>query len=452
MAPDATTTAATLTVNPPVTLSPGTLPGGTVSLDYNQTITASGGTGTISLAVSNIQNAINGLVVPLSGTGTLVIGGRPTATGTETFTITATDSVSGTKVAGYSITVSAVTNDNFANRTPITSTLVTITATNVGATKEAGEPNHANNSGGKSVWWTWTAPSAGSVLIDTIGSTFNTILGIYTGSSVSALTAVASDDDSGGNVTSMVTFNAVSGTTYQIAVDGYNGASGNISLFLDLFPGHESADAQPEHVGHGALRHGHHVDQHDRHDGQRPRGDGVQYFFHCLTTGGHDSGWQASATYQDTGLSPNTTYTYQVMTRDQSPAQNQGSYSTSASATTQQVPYTVQTITDPTTGNIEYQMWENGFQFGTLIQTPRAPSVSEGIQIKATSTAGEPRCRRTYTSPAPALTPPAAWSLVPWQESAASKSVLEETCLRRLELRELGAGLPQSPTTQLKRR
>ncbi len=33
--------------------------------------------------------------------------------------------------------------------------------------------------------------------------------------------------------------------------------------------------------------------------------------------------------------------------------------------------YTVQTITDPNTGNIEYQMWENGFQFGTLLQTPQ---------------------------------------------------------------------------------
>jgi hypothetical protein len=65
---------------------------------------------------------------------------------------------------------------------------------------------------------------------------------------------------------------------------------------------------------------------------------GVQYFFHCLTTGGHDSGWQASATYVDTRLSPNTKYTYQVMTRDNSPNQNQGSYSTPASATTPPVP------------------------------------------------------------------------------------------------------------------
>ena len=34
---------------------------------YNQTITASGGTGNKTLAVSNIQNAIAGLAVPASG-------------------------------------------------------------------------------------------------------------------------------------------------------------------------------------------------------------------------------------------------------------------------------------------------------------------------------------------------------------------------------------------------
>ena len=62
---------------------------------------------------------------------------------------------------------------------------------------------------------------------------------------------------------------------------------------------------------------------------------GVQYYFQCLTTGGHDSGWQSSPTYQDTGLSPSTSYTYRVKTRDQSANQNTGSYSTTSSATTQ---------------------------------------------------------------------------------------------------------------------
>ena len=46
--------------------------------------------------------------------------------------------------------------------------------------------------------------------------TFDTILGVYTGSSVSSLTTVASDDDSGGNYTSKVTFNAVPGRATRL--------------------------------------------------------------------------------------------------------------------------------------------------------------------------------------------------------------------------------------------
>ena len=140
--------------------------------------------------------------------------------------------------SGYRATTSGPVNNNFANRTSISGTSATVTGTNVGATKESGEPNPVGNSGGKSVWWTWTAPSSGSVQIDTIGSSFDTIMGVYTGSSVSSLTTVASDDDSGGNYTSKVTFNAVAGTVYQIAVDGYNygsgAASGNITLHVSL--------------------------------------------------------------------------------------------------------------------------------------------------------------------------------------------------------------------------
>ena len=72
---------------------------------YSQTITASGGTGTLTLAVSNIQEAIAGLKVPASGTGSLAISGTPTAAGTETFTVTATDSLGATANTNYSITV-----------------------------------------------------------------------------------------------------------------------------------------------------------------------------------------------------------------------------------------------------------------------------------------------------------------------------------------------------------
>jgi hypothetical protein len=50
--------------------------------------------------------------------------------------------------------------------------------------------------------------------------------------------------------------------------------------------------------------------------------------------GGHDSGWQASTFYQDTGLAPLTVYTYTVKARDRSPSLNQTAESTAESATT----------------------------------------------------------------------------------------------------------------------
>lgn len=135
----------------------------------------------------------------------------------------------------------AMSNDNFANRTLITGTSASITDANSTATKEGGEPNHAGNAGGKSLWWKWSAPGGGTLTIDTIGSSFDTLLGVYTGSPVASLTARGSDDDSGGNSTSRVSLPVSQGTEYQIAIDGYAGASGSLKLQLSF----EAAAAPP---------------------------------------------------------------------------------------------------------------------------------------------------------------------------------------------------------------
>ena len=66
--------------------------------------------------------------------------------------------------------------------------------------------------------------------IDTQGSGFDTLLAVYTGSSVGALTPIASSDDTTTNVQSRVSFPATGATTYRIAVDGYYGASGSVAL------------------------------------------------------------------------------------------------------------------------------------------------------------------------------------------------------------------------------
>jgi len=61
---------------------------------------------------------------------------------------------------------------------------------------------------------------------------------------------------------------------------------------------------------------------------------GVEYFFECMSSGCHDSGWQASAAYLDTGLTPGTSYTYRVKARDLSSNLNETAWSGEATATT----------------------------------------------------------------------------------------------------------------------
>ena len=61
---------------------------------------------------------------------------------------------------------------------------------------------------------------------------------------------------------------------------------------------------------------------------------GVQYYFECTAGPGHDSGWQTSQTYVDTGLNASTSYTYRVRARDLSPNHNQTAWSSAESATT----------------------------------------------------------------------------------------------------------------------
>ena len=59
---------------------------------------------------------------------------------------------------------------------------------------------------------------------------------------------------------------------------------------------------------------------------------GVEYRFVCTGGDGHDSGWQDSSTYIDTGLSEDITYTYKAQTRDKSPRKNRTAWSVEASA------------------------------------------------------------------------------------------------------------------------
>jgi len=123
-------------------------------------------------------------------------------------------------------------DDNFATSRTIGGIFGSVSDNNANATKEPGEPDHAGNGGGHSLWYRWTATNNLPVTFDTLGSSFDTLLAVYTGNNVSNLTLVTSNDDINGesNRMSRVSFTPVAGTVYHIAVDGFGGATGILDL------------------------------------------------------------------------------------------------------------------------------------------------------------------------------------------------------------------------------
>ena len=115
-------------------------------------------------------------------------------------------------------------NDNFENRIKLHGIYVVATSYNAGATRQSNESVFGDSTG-KTVWWTWTAPVGGTVSIDLSGSDYSFPVAVFAGSSLARLHVIATD--SGG-----VTFEAVEGQTYQIAVGDHAGLTGAIKLEL----------------------------------------------------------------------------------------------------------------------------------------------------------------------------------------------------------------------------
>ena len=149
-----------------------------------------------------------------------------------------------TSILAGSALAAAPTNDNFAAAAELTGSSVVANGGNAEATKEPNEPNHGGP-GGASVWYRWTAPANGHVVVSTCESDFDTLLAVYTGAAVGSLTPVAANDNGCGEVglQSRLTFEAVSGTTYSIAVDGFSGSTGAIDLMLDIPPANDDFSA-----------------------------------------------------------------------------------------------------------------------------------------------------------------------------------------------------------------
>jgi hypothetical protein len=135
------------------------------------------------------------------------------------------------------ITYLGPANDDLEHAQELTGREVVEEGTTAGATRQGGEPDHYVTNppdsdfwqGDHSVWFKWTAPNTGPTTIDTCVGEIDSILAVYTGDELASLTRVADNNNdpacSGHNVYgSKVSFEAVGGTTYDIAVGDAGGA------------------------------------------------------------------------------------------------------------------------------------------------------------------------------------------------------------------------------------
>lgn len=117
-----------------------------------------------------------------------------------------------------------------------------VTGTNTGAGSDPGEPAASGTL--NTIWYSWVAPSTGTVTFETCSATqtnFDTFLQGFSGATLGTLTLLGSNDDAcvhtAGALASRISFAVTSGVTYSIQVDGFNGLQGNYLLSWSLMAG-----------------------------------------------------------------------------------------------------------------------------------------------------------------------------------------------------------------------
>ena len=89
------------------------------------------------------------------------------------------------------------------------------------------------------------------------------MLAAYTGTTITGLTQLASNDQFNGTNQSKITFPVTAGTTYRIAVDGFGATTGTVGLQWSINPPANDNFASPpvvgrergDHVGDHGARH-----------------------------------------------------------------------------------------------------------------------------------------------------------------------------------------------------
>jgi hypothetical protein len=121
-------------------------------------------------------------------------------------------------------------NDGFAAAQQLSGAVGTVNGTTLAATREPREPAHGSPDPSASVWYRWTAGFTGGVTFDVCSRTaFDSVLAVYTGTSLSSLKRIAANDN-GCLIYSRLRFAARQGRTYFVAVDTAASDSGWFTL------------------------------------------------------------------------------------------------------------------------------------------------------------------------------------------------------------------------------
>jgi len=87
------------------------------------------------------------------------------------------------------------------------------------------------NGSGADVWFTYTSGGSSSITIDTLGSSFDTVMMVWSGTCAAAVYLGCNDDVQSGVTQSSYTIaGPAAGDTFLVRIGGYNGATGTGSV------------------------------------------------------------------------------------------------------------------------------------------------------------------------------------------------------------------------------
>ena len=368
-----------------------TAPSVAISSPANGTLFAQGATISFAATASDVEDGT--LTSSLAWTsnidGAIGSGGsfsRTLSTGTHSIVASVADSGGRSGAGSVTITVSAPAPGNDACSGAIAlADGVSASGSTQWATND-GTASCGSSSTSPDVWFTYSTSGSGSVVIDTCGSSFDTVVSVYTGS-CDALTQIACNDDNGsagpcpGGLTSYVAFTSTGGTTYRIRVAGYASATGS---YVVRAAGGQTDLTPPSVPGGLVALAGNGSVSLDWNPSSESDVAGYRVYRSTVSGGpyGELTGAPTTATgYEDASVVNGTTFHYVVAAQDF--AGNLSAYSLEASATPDVPPAPVALFIDGfESGNLVAGGWSVSSSADAFASTAAAASGSWGARVR----------------------------------------------------------------------